>query len=1218
MKQIKFGRNITPRYTPSVEEEPELSATEIGGILKRGVLNNTVIGAVNNFLKEKEYDKQEEEGYNPYTDPQIRADQKFLIPKILHTSGSVEETTLKLAEWDQKQEDLKNPLFNATSLMSEIFLDPVGIMTMTPGVNAIFKGRKAISRITKGIAGEEVIKQINIDDRSLQDAVYVIGGSFVINRIAKKFSKYDKYDARGEGTTKQKLDEWNNTSKTESGTSTNPYRRTNKIVTSEIKPTPKKIRFDEKVKNISNILSKEYDGLKVKITSALVKDYGTNIIVTKTGKQNLTSIRNFGVVYDRLTNTVKINIGQLKSGFAQGKKLYGFKTEDEWIEFKIRQIIESKKVSRAEKGQVNKYILESMKEREKYIRKDSIVITDIEKKIQMDKNHINFKNRFDKTVKDEDVSYVKTGFGLEKLGLSAFDFIINGPSRKAKEFLLNLSKSDIFMNYEKYAASPDSVEIIMNTLYKPHLVSVIENLENTYIKYVKEMTNKDIKMFKKGYLMLFTRTKVLPNGEQILSYKDFQTEVYKAVKNQGKVLSGNTLTRKYIAEAAQNTSQFFKFYEQEIIDTKLFLIELLKKEDWLTSSINRFKSSKTKPKIVDPKTNKEWTLKELEDALEMTMKSIKDTSKLIDGYVPQLYKRVNIERNFESFKAIMMKRVLADMDAKEVDEILDSFKQYNPFKKQYDNFEDANNFYKMKTSPTSKFLKQRMLKIDDATLDELIAGDFIETNIETLSSFYYRSITPDIVMTKKYGDPGGYGWFGDIDELGYAPGLDQVAKEITELVAKKKISISNGKKIMKRLEDMRDLRKGIYGLSDNPHGFWSTTFRNFKLFQTLTQLTGASTLADLGRLVTIGGLQQNFGRIFESFANGIYKSYLVGKGVGKKIGQLNDLTLQFSRAQILSGNDVISSSFVGIEANLQKLGALNFQYGNLQNAATTITKTYATLWGGDDLLIKISNVVAGKATDVERMFLNQKGISEADAFKIWDQYSKKGLGPGANKWEYNKMSIANSDIWDDANSAWKFNRALNEYVDELIITPGDGSAPLIANSEIGSLFFQYKKFSLDMSRKLLLKGLQRKDSKLIGDIAALTAFGMIVDQSRTEDYGKDYGKKSLTERLIDGAERGGVFGIFGDINRIIESLSDNELGLRPLLGEKRPYGTSLTTKAGSITPMGSTIGTVGQILYDWGRGRHTHHTARRIRKLVPLNNIWYLDSIFDKLEKGLS
>jgi len=756
----------------------------------------------------------------------------------------------------------------------------------------------------------------------------------------------------------------------------------------------------------------------------------------------------------------------------------------------------------------------------------------------------------------------------------------------------------------------------MNTLYRPHLVSVIENLENAYIRYVKEVSGKDIKYFKKARLM-FSRSKPLPNGETILSYNDFQTEVYKAVRNKGNILNGSTVTRKYISEAVETTKGFFKFYEQEIIDTKLFLIELIKKEDWLSSSIARFKNSKVKPNIVDPKTKKQWTLKELENALEITLKNMKDTEKLIDGYVPQLYKRTNIERNFDSFKAILMKRVLANVDPKEIDEVLDSFKQYNPFRKPYDNLEDANSFYKMKISPTSKFLKQRLLKIDDATLDELIAGDFIETNIETLSSFYYRSMTPDIVMTKKYGDPGGYGWFGDIKEMGYAPGLNQVADEITKMVASKKINVKEGQDIIKRLENLRDLRKGIFGLSDNPHGFWSTSIRNFKLFNTLTQLTGASTLADLGRLVTIGGLQQNFNRIFSTFSNGLYKSYVAGKSVGKKVGQLNDLTLQFSRAQILSGNDVIQSSFVGFEKQLQKLGALNFQYGNLQNAATTITKTYATLWGGDDILIKISNVVSGKAKDVDIMFLNQKGISKEDAFKIWDNYTKKGFGPGANKWDFDDVSVANSDLWDDSTIAFKFNRALNDYVDEIIITPGDGSAPLIANAEIGSLFFQYKKFSLDMTRKLLIKGMQRKDQKLIGDIAALTAFGMIVDRSRTEDYGKDYGKKSLTERLLDGAERGGVFGIFGDINRIIESLSDNNLGLRPLLGQGRPYGTSLTSKAGSITPLASNIGTVAQILYDWGRGRHTHHTARRIRKLVPLNNIWYLDSVFDKIEKGL-
>ena len=84
------------------------------------------------------------------------------------------------------------------------------------------------------------------------------------------------------------------------------------------------------------------------------------------------------------------------------------------------------------------------------------------------------------------------------------------------------------------------------------------------------------------------------------------------------------------------------------------------------------------------------------------------------------------------------------------------------------------------------------------------------------------------------------------------------------------------------------------------------------------------------------------------------------------------------------------------------------------------------------------------------------------------------------------------------------------------------------------------------------------------------------------------------------------------------ALSDNKVGIRPtLLGIKKPYGASLKRKMGSITPTGSSIGNLMEIIYDWGRGRHTHHTARRIRRAIPYNNIWYADFLFDKLEKGL-
>jgi hypothetical protein len=158
---------------------------------------------------------------------------------------------------------------------------------------------------------------------------------------------------------------------------------------------------------------------------------------------------------------------------------------------------------------------------------------------------------------------------------------------------------------------------------------------------------------------------------------------------------------------------------------------------------------------------------------------------------------------------------------------------------------------------------------------------------------------------------------------------------------------------------------------------------------------------------------------------------------------------------------------------------------------------------------------------------------------------------------------------------------------------------------------------MSYTRRVFNRGLQAKDGQFLSSLAALVAFGMIVDAVRTEQTGRNYRKKTLREKLLDGAERGGVGGMFTDIDRILMSLSDNQFGVRPLLGIKRPYGTSLKNKMGSISPTGSFIGNIGEILYDWGRGKHTHHTARRIRKTIPFNNLWYADFLFDKLEKGL-
>ena len=41
------------------------------------------------------------------------------------------------------------------------------------------------------------------------------------------------------------------------------------------------------------------------------------------------------------------------------------------------------------------------------------------------------------------------------------------------------------------------------------------------------------------------------------------------------------------------------------------------------------------------------------------------------------------------------------------------------------------------------------------------------------------------------------------------------------------------------------------------------------------------------------------------------------------------------------------------------------------------------------------------------------------------------------------------------------------------------------------------------------------------------------------------------------------------------------------------------------------------IMYDVGGNKYNHYTARNVRRLIPFQNVWYLDWLFDDIEKGL-
>ncbi len=944
---------------------------------------------------------------------------------------------------------------------------------------------------------------------------------------------------------------------------------------------------------------------------------------------------------------------KMADGVVKGFKKKDFKDVDEFINFVMRHEFAHKVFKQLPKeprasyeNRINRVAYQQILDnRNDVIHRGSTMLDDSRILEQERINYARYNEELTKQLSWDDFRYKKTGLGIEKLGfLSPLDFIINKGSKTSKEFVINMLTSPLYYEFnKKFYSTPLSAETLRNTEHLPKLAEAIEEGYRVVAKINQDITGKKPK------------TKFGMKFAKGITPDEFFKEVFYAR------LNGNKHDIADIGQYAEYIGKnYYDVFAREINNLSLFMMEPIKRQDFAQGLVDSMINSKIKTKFIK-ETGETWTLAEAQKALKNANLDVElaEFTK-IPNYVNINYRHDQIAIRFNEFNPLMRK-LLADVkvkgkpkfDAEQIDDIVNSFKNYAPnsFPKAEKGKSPAQ-LYKMKAGYHSKHLKERFLKGID--YKELARKGFIEDNMEMNMSYYFRSVGPDIAVAKKYGDPYGFGWFYD-GKNGYAPGLDQVYKSyITEIESlnkriigsnlpkkeldklKKKVETKKDKleEVITVLEATRELVKNKYGVPGDPNSYMFKTVTMMKVFNNLTMLTGFSQVADIGRVITVNGLMNTSKQLLQAFASESGKKiFKAGLKEGRLAGQMWDMTIAWSRGNIISGNDFLHTSFTGAEKIFQEANQFMFQYGNMQNPWNVVVKTAATIAGQTKILDIVERLATGKKVlDWERQYLASLGLgsqlkSEIKSIKdIYEAYKKYGHGPGTKNGlleaDKDLLKFANSDLWikngDELDAALKFRAALYQDVDNTIVTPSLGDAPLLANTLAGSLIFQYKKFGMSYTRRVVLRGLQAQDGRFLQSLASLTLLGMMIDAVRSGQTNAPYDNKTLAEKVLDGAERGGIGGIFTDIDRIVMALSDNKIGVRPsLLGLKRPYGTSLKRKMGSVTPTGSSIGNIMEIIYDWGRGRHTHHTARRIRRAIPYNNVWYADFLFDKLEKGL-
>ena len=497
--------------------------------------------------------------------------------------------------------------------------------------------------------------------------------------------------------------------------------------------------------------------------------------------------------------------------------------------------------------------------------------------------------------------------------------------------------------------------------------------------------------------------------------------------------------------------------------------------------------------------------------------------------------------------------------------------------------------------------------VDDAAKADLIVLRNLRRSNEKIPEFLKKEGHDALIIDLKAGSK-----VSQIDQNQIVV-FEGFAKKPSNTLASKLKAERN--KVLMDIQDAIELIRGTYGVPKDPTRWWSRGMRMSKHWNALSMLTGFfSALPDPVRIIMTNGIKRTFNKEIEMYAQGLKgRIFHLGKKEGNATAEALDMTTGH-RAMLFSDIGDMFALGSKIETNIGRASMFNFMYVNMMSRWTEYWKSVgSTIIGGrilEDSIAWSKNAKGLK--DKWKSALANSGIDEAMAARIAKQFEKHG-----EKLKYNL--IANTDAWDDLVAVKHYRAALNKEINRTIVTPGLGDTPLWMSTELGSTIAQFKKFVMAATQRMLMRGMQERDMDFMFGALMLMGSGMMIDGLYTEfRFGKDWGKKSLTDKLLSAFDRSGLGGIYVDVNRAIESLSDNRIGIRPMLGEQKPYSNSIKSKLGNILgPSAGQIANIFDIMYDVGSGGYNHYTARKVRRLIPFQNLFYLDWLFDDIEQGL-
>lgn len=505
-------------------------------------------------------------------------------------------------------------------------------------------------------------------------------------------------------------------------------------------------------------------------------------------------------------------------------------------------------------------------------------------------------------------------------------------------------------------------------------------------------------------------------------------------------------------------------------------------------------------------------------------------------------------------------------------------------------------------------LAERVLNIADHKIE-----DWLENNIEKITRATVQTMAGDIEIARAFGNVTMVDTFARLlDEFNAKTAAAGGAKVRQQLSKQYKADVRD-------LEALRDRIRGSYAMPADPDGLLYRAGKVALGLNYIARLGGVSIsqLPDLARPVMRYGMDAfsdgwvPLVRDLGTFKIAAREVRLAGTAVDlirdQRAMELADLLDDFGR-------------HTKFERGVQ-WAADKFSMLNLMSPMNAASKSLAGVTTMAHALRAAKGVATGTANKKQISILAQGGIDEDMAKRIWAQ--TEGTGDVVNG-----VHLPNTEKWTDLKAVEAFRALINREVETLIVSPGL-ERPLWGSLPLGRIILQFKTFALVSTQRTTLAGLQQRDAAVLAGVLSAMALGAVSAWSKAQLRGEDASLWTPGKWTVEALDNSGIMGILMEANGVTEKVTQGRIGLSMVSG--RPV-----SRYASRNILGSALGptadfmqdalTAGRLVgptFDALTGRETPANQKftatdvhALRKIMPLQNLFYIRWLFDKAEEG--